>query len=80
MKDSRTIAALVGGMVGLGLLWAALAPSAVTRAEMQDYVEVTATEHVRLLREDFKTMSEVLVQVRERLAGVEAVLREKTGG
>jgi hypothetical protein len=47
---------------------------------MQDYVDATAVEHLRLLREDFKTMNESLVEVRERLAGVEAVLREKTGG
>jgi hypothetical protein len=80
MKDSRAVAALIGGLIGLGLLWAAIAPTSVTRAEMQDYVDVAATEYLRLLRSDIKTMNESLMEVRERLAGVEAVLRERVGG
>ncbi len=80
MKDSRTIATLIGGLLGLAFLWVTFAPTAVTRAEMQDYVDVTATEHLRLLRKDFKETQKVLVQVRERLARVEAVVREKTDG
>jgi hypothetical protein len=47
---------------------------------MQDYVDVTATEHLRLLRSDIKAMNKSLVEVRERLAGVEAVLREREDG
>lgn len=80
MKDSRTVATLIGGLLGLALLWVTFAPTAVTRAEMQDYVDVTATEHLRLLRSDIKAMNKSLVEVRERLAGVEAVLREREDG
>lgn len=77
LKDNRTVATLVGGIVALGLLWVTFAPGTVTRAEMQTYVDVTATEHLRLLRQDFKETQKVLVEVRERLAGVESILRER---
>lgn len=80
MKDSRTIATLIGGLLALSFLWVTFAPTTVTQAEMQHYVDVTATEHLRLLRQDFKDTQEVLVQVRERLSRVEAVVREKTSG
>jgi hypothetical protein len=77
VKEGRIITALMGGLVGLALLWVTFAPETVTRAEMQDYVEVTSTEHLRLLRSDLRDMRKALVEVGERLAGVEAILREK---
>ncbi|KKK93395.1 hypothetical protein LCGC14_2693320 [marine sediment metagenome] len=80
MKDSQTVATLIGGLLGLAFLWITFAPMAVIRAEMQDYVDVTATEHLRILRGDIGVMNQTLVRVRERLAGVEAILRERDNG
>ncbi len=79
MKD-RLIVTLVGGLGALAFLWIMTAPSTVTRAEMHQYVEATATEHLRLLRADIKFMSSTLSRVGERLAAVEAVLRERPNG
>lgn len=63
-----------GILVGLVVLWFTTAMGMVSRPEMQNYVEVTATEHLRLLREDIRAMNSSLC---ERLAEVEAVIRER---
>lgn len=76
MKD-RIITVLVGGILGLIMLWVTFAPGTVTRAEMQEFVDVTATEHLRLLRGDLRNVQEALISVRERLSGVETILRER---
>lgn len=79
MKDN-ILAALIGGTISLILLWAMFAPGTVSRAEMQGYVEVTAVEHLRLLREDLRDQRTLLIEVSQRLAGVEAILRETSHG
>jgi hypothetical protein len=76
MKD-KIVNTLVGVLCGLVLLGATMAPTIVTRGEMQDYIEVTATEHLKLLREDLHGMREALSEVGQRLSAVEAVLRER---
>lgn len=76
VKNERVAATLVGGLMGLALLWLTFAPGTVTRAEMQNYVDVTATEHLRILRKDLGGVRETMVEVCQRLAGVEAVLRD----
>lgn len=74
MKD-RIITLLVGGLLAIAMLWVTSATGTVTRSEMQEYVDVTATEHLRLLRDDLRNVQEVLMSVRERLSGVETILR-----
>jgi hypothetical protein len=74
MKDNKVITALVGGLVGVGLLWAAYASETVTRAELVSYVEATTTEHLRLLRVDMRIMTETLRDVRERVIRMESIL------
>ena len=77
----RTSTAIIGSLLtvvgALALLWVMIAPENVTRGEMQDYIQVTAVEHLRYLREDLKEVTEALGEVTQRLAGVEAVLRER---
>ncbi|KKN80412.1 hypothetical protein LCGC14_0330050 [marine sediment metagenome] len=65
---------IVGVLVGLAVLWLTVAPDNVSRAEMVSYVEATAIEHLRLLREDIRNVDESLDEVAQRLAAVEAVL------
>ena len=66
--------AIVPVVVGLVVLWLTLAPNTVSRGEMVSYVEATAIEHLRLLREDIRNVDESLDEVAQRLAAVEAVL------
>jgi hypothetical protein len=68
---------MLAAALGLVAMWLAFAPNAVTRAEMVSYVEVTATEHLRILRGDFRCVTKELTKVRERLAAVEGALREQ---
>ncbi len=77
MKDLKLSVVLAGGLVSLLLLWVTFAPETVTRAEMQSYVMVTATEHLRILREDMSRATSKLGEVCERLSAVEAVVRER---
>lgn len=79
MKDTKVIAALVGGLIGVGLLWAAYASETVTRGEMVSYVEATTAEHLRFLRTDIRIMTETLRDVRERVIRMEAILSGRDG-
>lgn len=74
MKDTKVIAALVGGLIAVGLLWAAYASETVTRGEMVSYVEATTAEHLRFLRTDIRIMTETLRDVRERVIRMEAII------
>lgn len=74
MKDTKVIAALVGGLIGVGLLWAAYASETITRGEMVSYVEATTAGHLRFLRTDIRIMTETLRDVRERVIRMEAIL------
>ncbi|KKL17322.1 hypothetical protein LCGC14_2486720 [marine sediment metagenome] len=81
MKDSRVIAALVAGLIGVGLLWAAYASETVTRAEMVSYVAATTTEHLKVLRADIRKVTETLGDVRDRVISMESILtgRDRLG-
>lgn len=79
MKDNKIIAALVGGLLGVGLLWLTYAPDTVSRAEMVSYVEVTASEHLRFLRTDIRVMAGTLRNVHERVIRMEAILTGRDG-
>jgi hypothetical protein len=77
-KPGEVAAKVIAGvLVGLTVLWLTMAPDLISRAEMTSYVEVTAIEHLRLLRGDIKGMNQGLSEVAQRLAAVEAVLRER---
>ena len=74
-KPGEVVAGVVVGvLVGLAVLWLTVAPDNVSRGEMVSYVEATAIEHLRLLREDIRNVDESLDEVAQRLAAVEAVL------
>lgn len=77
----RTSTAIIGSLLtivgALALLWVMVAPENVTRGEMQDYVQATAVEHLRLLRADLKDVDATLDNVGQRLAAIEAVLRSR---
>ena len=74
MNNSKVIGALVGGLVGVFLLWAAYAPETVSRGEMVSYVQATTAEHLRFLRTDIRIMTETLRDVRERVIRMESIL------
>jgi hypothetical protein len=71
----RVLAIVCGALIASLGLWVAFAADSVARTEMVNYVEVTSVEHLRLLREDMQGMREDLVEVQQRLAAMEALLR-----
>lgn len=80
MKEGTStviIGSLLTAVGALAFLWIMVAPENVTRGEMQDYIQVTAVEHLRLLRDDIKSVNTTLNKLGERVAAVEAVLRSQ---
>ena len=76
MKDKIT-PALIGCLAGFFLMWMTFASTAVARPDMENYVQETAVEHLKILREDLRDLQKTMTGVGERLAAVEAVLRER---
>ena len=81
LAESRAVCTIIGGLIGaclgVGLLAMSVGANTVTRVEMQEYIEATATEHLRTLRADLRSVNTTLSRVGERLAAVEAILRER---
>ena len=71
-KGRELLGALIGAMVVFVALW--LAHSPVSANQMQDYVDLTVTQRFDRMEVSLKEVQATLVNVRERLAGIEARL------
>jgi hypothetical protein len=72
VSTGNLVGALIGALVIFIALWMTHRP--VSATQMQEYVELTVIQRLDRMEVSMRDIEAVLINVRERLAGIEALL------
>lgn len=74
----QAVSGLLGVVAALIVVWLAFTPSTVTRGELTNYVDATAVACLKEIKTDIRDLRLQSVDVVQRMAALEAVVRTNT--